>query len=339
MRNMGVCLFGSARIVETVTCSPPTATPAARRCSTGDQRPFAKLGLPEIVQLDWPTASLRTDQSERPSPGVGLVCRRSINAISFRPLTMCTLQMGQSKEPLPPPAELAGAFARIEQAVQDHVRLQRETRAFLYDYFKRMIKELDPETGNFAVQLRHPRESIVTGAPQVLVGQIIENLRSALDYVVFELSAKNVPDLNERTPQFVIADSETEYQRAARRRLRYLTDEENTLVERLQPYNGNEMLKLMAEMVGEGKHRRLLSIRENNSFDMYLDQVCNKGQYDNCFAYPLEEGNAVFVRLKREPLVLLMDKYDAVPMLGAMIKHVTDVVSASRCFFGGNHSA
>ena len=248
---------------------------------------------------------------------------------------MRALQMGQIKEPLSPPKELAGAFARIEQAVQDHVRLQHETLAFLYDYFKRMIKERDPETGNFAVQLRHPRESVVTGAPQVLVGQIIENLRSALDYIVFELSAKNEPALNEKTPQFVIADNETEYQRAARGRLRYLTDEEKTLVERLQPYNGNEMLKLLAEMVGEGKHRRLLSIRENTGFDMYLDHMCNKDQYDDCFAYPLEEGNAFFVRLKREPLVLLVDKYDAVPMLGAMIEHVADIVSASRCFFEG----
>ena len=68
---------------------------------------------------------------------------------------------------------------------------------------------------------------------------------------------------------------------------------------------------------------------------MYLDHIRNKDKYEDCFTYPLAEGNAFFVRLKREPLVLLMDKHDAVPMLGAMIEHVADIVSASRCFFEG----
>ena len=55
-----------------------------------------------------------------------------------------------------------------------------------------------------AIEVRHPRESIVSGVPTVLTGQIIEGLRSALDYMVFELSRRNYPDLDERLPQFVL---------------------------------------------------------------------------------------------------------------------------------------
>ena len=43
----------------------------------------------------------------------------------------------------------------------------------------------------------------MTGKPRALVVDIIEDLRAALDYMVFELSALAEPDLNEKVPQFV----------------------------------------------------------------------------------------------------------------------------------------
>lgn len=54
-----------------------------------------------------------------------------------------------------------------------------------------MIEGFDRESGDFTLQLRHPRDSSVSGAPQVLVAQIAENLRTALDYMVFRLSVLN----------------------------------------------------------------------------------------------------------------------------------------------------
>ena len=39
---------------------------------------------------------------------------------------------------------------------------------------------------------------------------------SALDYMVFELSTLNKPDLRENTPQFVIADTKKEFANQSR---------------------------------------------------------------------------------------------------------------------------
>ena len=173
------------------------------------------------------------------------------------------------------PPELEDATARIEQAKHNYVSLAEELNRFLYDYVKGMVKGFDRESGNFVLQLRHPRESNVKGRSRVLVSQIVENLRTALDYMIFQLSVLNEPHLNERLPQFVIAETEPDFQRHARTRLRYLNDEQKSFVEQIQPYRGNKMLTLLGKMTNAGKHRRLLSIQER---DRIRHLLCRNGE-------------------------------------------------------------
>ena len=174
------------------------------------------------------------------------------------------------------PPELEDATARIEQAKHNYVSLAEELNRFLYDYVKGMVKGFDRESGNFVLQLRHPRESNVKGRSRVLVSQIVENLRTALDYMIFQLSILNEPHLNERLPQFVIAETEPDFQRHAKTRLRYLNDEQKSFVEQIQPYRGNKMLTLLGKMTNAGKHRRLLSIR--TGADRIRHLLCRNGE-------------------------------------------------------------
>ena len=198
-----------------------------------------------------------------------------------------------------------------------------------------MVKGQDPVTGNFKIKLRHPRDNNVKGRPRVLVAQIIENLRNALDYMVFQLSALNEPNLNHRVPQFVIASSEGDFERQARTRLRYLTDEQRSLVERLQPYHGNGLLTLLGKLAIAGKHRHLLSIHDCTGLDIHFAEIAKKDQYESYFMYPVQQGLAVFARPQGRTTILLMEKYDALVELRAMIDHTADVIRASYCFFEG----
>ena len=243
--------------------------------------------------------------------------------------------MSLSPEKHEAPPELADALARIEQAKENYIALIREMDEFFYEYVKGMVKGLDRESGNFVIKLRHPKESNVTGRPKVLVAQIVEHLRTALDYMIFELSVLNEPNLNERVTQFVIADSKSEFDCQAKNRLRYLTDEQKNFVEQMQPYRGNGMLSLLGKMAGRGKHRRLLSIRDNTGFDIYFAEMTQKDEFKDCFVYPVEEGKAFFARPKSERIVVLMEKYDAMPTLKDMIQHTADIVQVSYCFFQG----
>ena len=174
----------------------------------------------------------------------------------------------------------------------------------------------------------------MSGAPQVLVAQIAESLRTALDYMVFRLSTLNEPNLNEQVPQFVIADSESAFRNQGRR-LRYLTDEQRGFVEQIQPYHGNDMLALLQTMTNEGKHRRLLSVRDNTGLDIYFAEMTKKDEYRGCFVYPGEKGNAIFAKPKGKEVVVLMGRYDAMTLLREMIGHAEDILRASYCFFQG----
>ena len=233
------------------------------------------------------------------------------------------------------PEQLAGAWTRLYRAKENYDALTEEITKFLYEYVKGMVRGWNPETGVFDIQLRHPKESIMTGRPQALVVDIVEDVRAALDYMVFELSALSTPNLNEKTPQFVIADTKDDFDRQSKRRLRYLTDEQKTeFIEKLQPFNGNQMLSLLRDIAGQGKHRRLLSVRDNSGWDIYMADATKREEYKDCFMYPMEKGCAIFARPKSCSIILL-EKYDAMGVLKAIAEHVGDILLLSHCFFEG----
>ena len=227
------------------------------------------------------------------------------------------------------PPELEDVVARIDRAKESYVSLVNELDDFMYRYVEGMVNGRDPATGNFLLRLRHPKDSVVRGRPLILVAEIVENLRSALDYMVFQLSVLNEPGLNERVPQFVTSATEADFERQSRSRLRYLTDEQKDFIRRVQPYEGNWMLGLLGEMAGSSKHRRLLSVRDHTGFDIYFADITKTDEYQGFFVYPVEEGQAFFAKPKDKQAVLLMEKYDALPTLKTMIEHTAEVVRIS----------
>ena len=233
------------------------------------------------------------------------------------------------------PEQLADAWTRLYCAKENYDALTDEVTKFLYEYVKGMVKGWNPDTGGFVLQLRHHRDSTITGRPQALVVDIVEDVRAALDYMVFALSALSTPNLNEKTPQFVIADTKGDFDRQSKSRLRYLTDEQKTeFIEKLQPFNGNHILSLLRDTAGQAKHRRLLSVRDNSGWDIYMAEATKREEYKDCFMYPMEKGCAFFARPKSYSVILL-EKYDAMGLLKAMAEHVGDVVRLSHCFFEG----
>ena len=234
------------------------------------------------------------------------------------------------------PEELADTWTRLYRAKENYDVLADEVMHFLYEYVQGMVKGRDPETGSFVLRLRDGRASIMTGRPRALVVDIVEDLRAALDYMVFELSVLNTPDLNEQAPQFVIADTKEEFDQQSRRRLRYLTEEQKTdFIEKLQPFNGNHMLATLRDISGQSKHRRLLSVRDHSGWDIHMAEAERREEYKDWFMYPMEDGQAFFARPKSGSSIILLEKYDAMRMLKAMAEHVAKIVQLSHCFFEG----
>ena len=153
--------------------------------------------------------------------------------------------------------------------------------------------------------------------------------------MVFELSKLNQPDLNEQTPQFVIAKSKLDFERLAKGRLKYLTDEQRSFIEQIQPYHGNGMLALLGEVAGVGKHRRLLSIRDNTGLDIYFSEIAKKHEYEivSCTHWKREPRSLLSRRASQLPC--LMEKYDAMATLKDMIELTAEIVRVPFCFFLG----
>ena len=206
---------------------------------------------------------------------------------------------------------------------------------FHYEYVKGMVKGFNPEEGAFTIQMRHPNESFVMGRPAVLVAQIAENLRAALDYTVFQLSKLTEPGLNERVPAFLITDSRQDFEKSARLGLRYLTTEQVDLIERVQPYNGNLTLSLLKDIINPAKHRHLLQMLDLTSLDVYLDSLDKQSEeYRDCFVYPAGDGeHAIFARFREQPRLRLLEKYNAFEVLGLMISQTETILWVfSHCF-------
>lgn len=211
---------------------------------------------------------------------------------------------------------------RIEEARAQLTELDNETVAWLQRYLGRMFEKSnpqDPETPY--VHLPSPEESVITGRPKVLVSQIIENMRVALDYAVFALSKKNCPTLNERDPKFVIVDNEVDFARAAKKSLRYLTDDERNFIELLQPYRANpgssSVMALIRDAANVSKHRNLLSIRQQAKVVNIIaaDQKDEHKYGEEWLRFPAQNGSTIFFVKVSNFMVLLFGRYNLLETL------------------------
>ena len=95
---------------------------------------------------------------------------------------------------------------------------------------------------------------------QAIAGEIIHDLRSALDNLIYEVSRRNNNNVEVEQTQFVIADDEESY-RSQQWRLRKLTEEQESKVESIQPYNNEDKwASLLSNLSNRDKHRNLITL-------------------------------------------------------------------------------
>jgi hypothetical protein len=103
-------------------------------------------------------------------------------------------------------------------------------------------------------------ETFVTMRIGVLIGEICYNLRSALDYLVFEL-AKFDSSVPQDGTQFPIVDTNMDFSRRQQVWLKGLNDLHIAAIERLQPYMGCNWSKALRQLSNRDKHREFAEIR------------------------------------------------------------------------------
>jgi hypothetical protein len=159
---------------------------------------------------------------------------------------------------------ISGSALKLLRAQEHLAILQTEVSAFFEHDPYRLVTEHNVDATEHFAYLR-----LVGSSPfnrwGLIVGDIVHNLRSALDSAIYEIavreSGSEVPP-NAKVLMMPIFDSGPNYERSGRRRVETLSVEARALVEAIQPYRHphgihNSSLWALHEVDNADKHRIL----------------------------------------------------------------------------------
>jgi hypothetical protein len=101
----------------------------------------------------------------------------------------------------------------------------------------------------------------------VVLGEIVYNLRSGLDYLVYSLAAADAGTPRNGT-QFPIEDSPAGFSGRRCSFLMGLSDKHVAMIEDLQPYKGVEWTRRLRDLSNPDKHRRLTIMKGKEDVGM-----------------------------------------------------------------------
>lgn len=152
------------------------------------------------------------------------------------------------------------AFVRIERAKRGVERLHETVETTDTSDTHKVVTESDGEghVRLIARVFKPPPEEW-----RLAIGDILVDLRSALDYATYALAAKHtsqVPPPDERGIEFPIAESPDWFRTRGKRKIRHLNAPAQTYIESVQAYQpgygGNlSALRILNELAGLNKHR------------------------------------------------------------------------------------
>jgi hypothetical protein len=122
-----------------------------------------------------------------------------------------------------------------------------------------ILKEIDPETGDAVFKLG--KCSPIPEDFPLIIGDVLQNLRSALDHLVWQLilSYGNPPKIG--ASGFPISKSAKEYEYESPRKIKGMAPEAMKMIDALKPYSGgNEDLFGLHILNNADKHRLLLLV-------------------------------------------------------------------------------
>jgi hypothetical protein len=159
------------------------------------------------------------------------------------------------------PLDLSGCYAKIERAKKHIGEFNREKIAFLESNPYAVVTKFDPESN-----ITESILGVMPGLPTHLsttVGDAIQNLRSALDYLVAELARKNGND--PKLVYFPISETAEKYVSESKGKTKGISLEVKEFIDSIEPYGGGDGndLWILHTLNNADKHRLLMPIAVN----------------------------------------------------------------------------
>lgn len=206
---------------------------------------------------------------------------------------------------------LDAAFARLTRADELLRELSEKLEKRWQDQVNAFLLLPDPKAPASVILDTRPGVALpVDRKFGILVGEICQNLRIALEYLVHELALLDSGE-NHRT-QFPIATTLAEFsgQTSGRRNsLSGLSSSHVAMIEKLQPYNGGIWLKNLQSFSNKDKHRTLHGISSANvvSVDVKADRAVLQAQDGIIRSARSADGGEKFVRFQVQSTLFFDD--------------------------------
>lgn len=154
---------------------------------------------------------------------------------------------------------------------------------------------LDPNPPHKVINVNLSSENFFGMRIGILVGEICYNLRSALDYLIFEL-AKLDSGSEQSNTQFPITDAKENFDKRVTTDLKGINASHIAAIEKLQPYKGCNWTGRLRDFSNEDKHRQFVvsggntRITVHSSLDTDLSQI--RGMtFDRTAVHPVTGAN------------------------------------------------
>lgn len=162
---------------------------------------------------------------------------------------------------------LDDAYVRLNWAMKRLTELKSVVEAFIdreHEIAEGTI-QINPQPG-VPFQITRP-ESPIPGDVPVLLSEVIQHLRSALDYLVFQLAILD-SGAEQKQTQFPIENSPNQFGGQSKSRLKGLNTAHIAAIEKLQPYNGVNWTRLLRDLSNPDKHRHLSTQIHNTAIEL-----------------------------------------------------------------------
>jgi len=174
-------------------------------------------------------------------------------------------------------AFLDGAYARLDRAREQLADLALRVKGLAPPHIEEIIAQTDFHiVKEFALGNSPGELPELPPILSVLIGEIIYNLRAALDYLVFDL-AQFDSGKEQAGTQFPIDDSPEAFRSHQERFLKGVSPEHVARIERLEPYNNGYRTAMIRDISNPDKHRKLIAV---DSKGVYCIKVIRSSRKD-----------------------------------------------------------
>jgi hypothetical protein len=165
----------------------------------------------------------------------------------------------RTKERLSAKSRLALVRAKVERAKENLRNMESSLRSFDRQFPRAQVDIKSQKMRAGQIFRYHVPFGALTAA-----GDVVNNLRGALDHLISQLAMARYPGLTRkqlRTCQFPIADTLPRYEDTKRRHVKFIRPGAVKLIDTMKPFkSGNYALWLLSELDNTSKHRILLSV-------------------------------------------------------------------------------